>query len=114
VVRQAAALWDFFDARPSFAALVMRENVASALGASSTAAAQNAAAIDALRAMFRAEIDAGTVAPVNVSYVMFWVTTMCASFHGCRPLREAVWSEAELRTARADFLGTVRRTLTPG
>jgi AcrR family transcriptional regulator len=113
IVRQAGALWDFFDTYPSFAALVVRESISGALGDPSPFVEQNADAILQLRALFEQAIAAGLMAPVSCSYVMFWVTTTCTTFHGCRPLRETVWTDDHLARARADFLDSLRRMLTP-
>ncbi|HMV65609.1 MAG TPA: TetR/AcrR family transcriptional regulator [Myxococcota bacterium] len=114
MVRQAGALWDFFAAHPSYAALVVRENVAGALGDPSPFVAQNAESIRQLRALFDQAIAEGLMAPVNVSYVLFWVVSATMNFHGCGPLRETLWRTADLASARADFLASLRRTLTPG
>lgn len=113
IVRQAGALWDFFERHPSFAALVARENVGGALGDPSPFVEDNAENILQLRALFDHAIAAGELAPVNVSYVLFWVTTTCTTFHGCRPLRETVWSPDDLPHAREDFLAALRLMLTP-
>lgn len=113
VVRQAGALWDFFERYPSFAALVVRESVHGALGDPSPFVAQNEGAIRLLRVMFTESIATGLLAPVSPSYVMFWVTSACMTFHGCQPLRATVWTEAELPAARQEFLDALRRMLTP-
>lgn len=113
VVRQAGALWDFFERHPSFAALVVRENVSGALGDPSPFVEQNASSILQLRELFAAAVREGRMAPVNTSYVMFWVTTTCMTFHGCRPLRDTVWTDEDLGHARRDFLEALRRMLTP-
>ena len=113
IVRQAAGLWDFFETYPSFAALVARENVSGALGDPSPFVEQNAEAILQLRAFFKAGIDEGLIAPVNVSYVLFWVTSTTVTFHGCRPLRETAFTDDDLGRARTDFLDALRRMLSP-
>jgi len=113
IVRQAGALWDFFETYPSFAALVARENVSGALGDPSPFVEQNAGAIVQLRALFEGAIEAGLMAPVNVSSILFWVTSTTTSFHGCRPLRDTVWTSEDLATARRDFLNMLRTMLAP-
>lgn len=113
VVRQAGALWDFFETYPSFAALIVRENVSGALGDPSPFVEQNAQAILQLRELFQYAMDEGLMAQVNPSYVLFWVFNTCSAFHGCGPLRQTVWTESDLQTARADFLRAVHAMLTP-
>ncbi len=113
IVRQAGALWDFFERYPSFAALLVRENVSGALGDPSPFVEQNAEAILQLRAMFTYAMAEGLMAPVNASYVMFWVTTTCMTFHGCGPLRDTVWTPEDIVGARQAFLLELRRMLTP-
>lgn len=113
IVRQAGGLWDFFDTYPSFAALITRENIRGALGDPSPFALHNADAIEQLRALLDHAVAAGQMRPVNVSYVLFWITTTCTSFHGCRPLRDAVFTPDDSAHARADFLAAVHRMLSP-
>lgn len=113
IVRQAAALWDFFAAHPNIAALVARESVNGALDDPSPFVAENAEALTALRALFADAIRRRRLADVNVSSVLFYITATCTTFHGCAPLRDTVWTADELEDARADFLGTLRRRLEP-
>jgi AcrR family transcriptional regulator len=113
VVRLAGGLWDFLADYPSFAALLQRENISGALGDPSPFVEQNAAMILQLRALFDHAVAEGQIAPMNVSFLMFWIFSTCTAFHGCQPLREVVWTPQDLATARADYLGTLRRMLTP-
>jgi AcrR family transcriptional regulator len=113
LVDQAGRLWDFFARFPSFGALVVRENIAGTLGDPSPFFVQQAGSIEQLRALFEMAIAEGQMAPVSVGQTLFWVTSYITSFHGCRPLRAAVFTDAELETARADFLATLRRQIEP-
>lgn len=113
IVRQAGALWDFFAAHPNFAALVARESVSGALGDPSPFVAENAEALGHVRALFADAIRRRRLADVNVSEVLFWIATTCTTFHGCAPLRDAVWTAGDLDGARADFLASLRQRLEP-
>lgn len=113
LVRRVARLWDFFDEHPAIAALVVRENVAGGPDGPSPFLGEHLAAIAALRELLEGAVAAGALRAINVSSFLFWVTTYVTSFHGCRALRDAVWTPRDLRRARRGFLDVVRAQLTP-
>ncbi len=113
LVRRVALLWDFFDEHGAIAALVVRENVAGGPDGPSPFLGEHLAAIAALRKLLERAVAAGELRAINVSSFLFWVTTYVTSFHGCRALRDAVWTARDLRRARQSFLDAVRAELTP-
>lgn len=113
LVRRVARMWDFFGEHPAIAALVVRENVAGGPDGPSPFLGEHLAAIAGLREILERAVAARELRPINVSSFLFWVTTYVTSFHGCRALREAVWTRRDLRQARHAFLAAVRAELTP-
>ncbi|MFN7950729.1 MAG: TetR/AcrR family transcriptional regulator [bacterium] len=113
LVRRVALFWDFCAEHGAIAALVVRENVTGGPDGPSPFLGEHLAAIAELRKLLERAIAAGELRSVNVSSFLFWVTTYVTSFHGCRALRDAVWTKRDLGRARQTFLEAVRAELTP-
>ena len=113
MLQQAGGLWDFFAQYPSFAALIVRENISGSLGDPSPFFDQQAGSIQQLRGLIQAAVAAGQMAPVNPGHLLFQVTSHVTAYHGCRPLRAAVFTDDELLTARSAFLASLRHQLEP-
>ena len=111
IVQACTLAWDFFEQRPNFAALVVREGLSG--GPHSPYFKDHLDSVGALKVFLTHAQAQGIVQPLLPASFVFAVGSYCVNFHGATALRDSIWSTAELAEARVEYTRFVRAQLTP-
>jgi AcrR family transcriptional regulator len=111
IVQQCATTWDFFEAHPSFAALVAREGISG--GPDSPYFQENVTSMNVLKRFMREAEKQGKIRKILPAHFVFALGSYCIGYHGSTALRDSVWEPEQQGEARAAFLAHVRDMLEP-
>jgi len=113
LVSQCEQLWDFFEAYPSIAAMLVREHINGGLDgkAPSPYLEQHIEYIAVIREIIADGITQKKIKPLNISAFLFNTISFITNFHGCKALRDVTWIEHDLNQAKQKFLEQTRAQL---